>query len=89
MTAGKFDGLRERRTALALVPEVSPPALVPLPGARPSRAGKKALGAHFTHELCRSINLLAVEEDSSVQALLGEALDLLLRSRGKHIFGER
>jgi hypothetical protein len=86
-TPGKFAGLAERRAALTVVPEVS--AAVSRPGVRPSRAGKKAIGAHFTPELCRAVNLVAVEGDSSVQAVLGEALDLLLRSRGKLPFGER
>ena len=30
-----------------------------------------------------------IDENSSVQALLGEAIDLLMRERGKHPFGER
>jgi len=32
---------------------------------------------------------MALEEETSMQALLGEAIDLLMRERGKHPFGER
>ena len=32
---------------------------------------------------------MAIEEGTSVQALMGEAFDLLMRARGKHPFGER
>ena len=54
-----------------------------------SRTAKKMIGGYFSTDLSKALNLLAVEEDSSVQALIGEAIDLLLRSRGKHPFGER
>ena len=32
---------------------------------------------------------MAIEEGTTVQALMGEAFDLLMRTRGKHPFGER
>jgi hypothetical protein len=32
---------------------------------------------------------MALDEDTTMQALLGEAVDLLMRDRGKHPFGER
>jgi hypothetical protein len=54
-----------------------------------TRAGKKTVAGHYTPEVKRTLNLMAVEENSSVQALLGEAIDLLMRERGKHPFGER
>jgi hypothetical protein len=61
----------------------------PASGTRLSREGKKAIGTHFTPEVSRAMNMMAVEEGSSVQALLGEAIDLLMRNRGKHPFEER
>ncbi len=33
--------------------------------------------------------MLAVEQDKTVQALLGEAIDLLMRQYDRHPFGER
>ncbi len=56
---------------------------------RPARQGKKGVLGYFSPELSRVLNVLAAEEDTSVQALMGEAFDLLLRARGKHPFGER
>jgi hypothetical protein len=56
---------------------------------RPARAGKKGILGYFSPELSRTLNILAIEEATSLQALMGEAFDLLLRSRGKHPFGER
>ena len=44
---------------------------------------------HFSPELSRAVNIMAVEEGTTVQALMGEAFDLLMRARGKHPFGER
>ncbi len=47
------------------------------------------VGGHFTSELSRAVNILAAEQDKTVQALMGEAIDDLLRKYGKHPFGER
>ena len=54
-----------------------------------AREGKKAIVGYFSEAMSRQFRMLAVEEDTTVQALLGEALDMLLRARGKHPFGER
>ena len=56
---------------------------------RQDRAGKIMVGGHFSVELSRSIKVLAAEQGTTVQALVGEALDLLLRHHGKHPMGER
>ena len=47
------------------------------------------VGGHFTAELSRAVKVLAAEQGTTVQALVGEALDLLLRHYGKHPMGER
>ena len=49
----------------------------------PSRRGKKALIGYFDPSVSKQLKLLALEEDSTVQQLLGEALDLLFQARGK------
>ena len=54
-----------------------------------AREGKKAIVGYFSEDMSRQFRMLAVEEDTTVQALIGEALDMLLRARGKHPFGER
>lgn len=56
---------------------------------RSAREGKKGVLGHFSPELSRALNIMAIEEGSTVQALMGEAFDLLMRARGKHPFGER
>ena len=56
---------------------------------RPAREGKKGILGHFSPELSRALNIMAIEEGSTVQALMGEAFDLLMRARGQHPFGER
>jgi hypothetical protein len=54
-----------------------------------ARAGKKVVSGHFTAEMSRALHLLAVEQGTTLQALMGEAFDDLLRKYGKHPFGER
>jgi len=56
---------------------------------RSARDGKKGILGHFSPELSRALNIMAIEESTTVQALMGEAFDLLMRARGKHPFGER
>jgi hypothetical protein len=56
---------------------------------RSAREGKKGILGHFSPELSRALNIMAIEEGRTVQALMGEAFDLLMRARGKHPFGER
>lgn len=74
---------------------VSPQASAVVVGAegeskrRSAREGKKGILGHFSPELSRALNIMAIEEGSTVQALMGEAFDLLMRARGKHPFGER
>lgn len=58
-------------------------------GKAKAREGKKAVVGYFSEDMSRALRVLAIEEGTTVQALIGEALDLLLRQRGKHPFGER
>ena len=53
------------------------------------RQGKKALIAYFSPSVSKALRQLALDEDTTMQSLLGEAVDLLMRDRGKHPFGER
>ncbi len=91
--AGLKDDLPEAQPATRRVID---PSSVPPPGApetngkrRPAREGKKGILGHFSPELSRALNIMAIEEGATVQALMGEAFDLLMRARGKHPFGER
>ena len=47
------------------------------------RNGRKHIGGYFDPAVSKRLRMLAVEEDSSVQRLLEEALDLLFQDRGK------
>lgn len=55
----------------------------------PARIGKKAVSGYFSTDVSRGLHLLALEQGSSLQALMGEAFDDLMRKYGKHPFGER
>ncbi len=50
---------------------------------RPSRTGKRLIGGHFPPEIAKHLKILAAEEDTSIQSLLEEALDLLFVKKGK------
>jgi hypothetical protein len=41
------------------------------------------MGGHFSPEVLKQMKLLAVEEDTTTQALLEEALNLLFVKKGK------
>jgi hypothetical protein len=61
---------------------------IPAPRAT-NRQGKKAVSAYFSPDVSRGLNMLAAEQGTTLQALLGEAIDLLMRQHSKHPFGER
>ncbi|WP_293681701.1 ribbon-helix-helix domain-containing protein [uncultured Phenylobacterium sp.] len=83
----RFDAIRTERVK----PEVAsnPPGVAAVPGRTPARIGKKAVGGYYSPQLSQALNMLALEQNTSLQALLGEAIDDLMRKYGKHPFGER
>jgi len=50
---------------------------------RPSRDNRKFVGGHFDPRVGKQLRLIAVEDDTTVQALLEEALDLLFVKKGR------
>ena len=83
-----------RKNAFANVGERAPQVAATAPPETPPsyarhRQGKKALIAYFSPDISKSLRQMALDEDTTMQALLGEAIDLLMRDRGKHPFGER
>lgn len=58
-------------------PESTAPSTVP-----PSRKGKKVVAGYFDPAVSKQLKQLALEHDTTVQALLAEALDLLFIERG-------
>ena len=49
----------------------------------PSRVGKRQISGYFTPDAAKQIHLLALERDTTLQALLEEALNDLCRKYGK------
>jgi len=49
----------------------------------PSRQGKKTIAGHFDPAVSRQLREIALQEDSSVQELLREALNDLFLKRGR------
>ena len=88
----KFGAMKQQRAERVRVPEATAP--VPgiesvVPARVAARQGKRAVGAYFSPEVSRGLNVLAAENGTTLQALMGEAIDLLMRQYGKHPFGER
>ena len=76
----------QRATAPA---PASAPAEAAIAATAKARDGKKPVMGYYSPQVRRTLHQLALDEGTSIQALLGEALDLLMRARGKHPFGER
>jgi len=56
---------------------------------RTGREGKKPVIGYFSADLSKELGRMRIDEETTLQALLGEAIDLLMEKRGKHAFGER
>ena len=74
------------RGAAGKRPRAAPPeraASAPPPRAtQPGRAGKVSIAGHFAPEVRRQLKRLAADADTTVQALLGEALNDLFAKHG-------
>jgi hypothetical protein len=81
--SARFSGLK--KTASAPAPAAKKEATPVVKG----REGKKAVVGYFSPNVSRGLRLLAIETNSNIQALIGEAIDELMRKHGKHPFGER
>ncbi|MEL6435935.1 MAG: ribbon-helix-helix domain-containing protein [Pseudomonadota bacterium] len=53
------------------------------PASAPSRKNTRLIAGHFDPEVARQLRMLAAEEDTTIQELLREALDLLFAKKGK------
>ncbi len=75
------------------VPEVvdtaSPAPESVSPHARPSRKSTKHVGGYFDPAVSKQLREIALAEDSSVQALLAEAIDMVFQSRRKPLIAQR
>jgi hypothetical protein len=50
---------------------------------RGDRSGTRLIAGHFDPAIARQLRMLAAEEDTTIQSLLGEALNLLFVKKGK------
>lgn len=50
---------------------------------RPVREGKRFIGGHFSHDVARQLRMIAAEDDTTIQQLLEDALDLLFTKKGR------
>lgn len=73
-------------SAAAREPEPEPASVSSVTKAR---VGKTMIAGYFTPQMARAVKMLAVERDTTVQALIGEGLDAVLHKHGKHPMGER
>jgi hypothetical protein len=86
----RFAGLKQDVAAKAVPPPVTAELVERVASTTAkAREGKKPVMGYFSPEIRRTLHQLALDEGTTIQALLGEALDLLMRARGKHPFGER
>ena len=56
------------------------------PGRRPtaaSRQGRRHIGAYVPPDVARQLRVLAAQEDTSTQALIEQAIEMLFRSRSR------
>ena len=60
-----------------------------LKGEPHARDFKKAMTVYYPPEVSKGLKDLANQENTTVQALVGEAIDLLMRNRGRHPYGAR
>jgi hypothetical protein len=65
------------------VPAAAEPSSPPAKFHRPVRDGRRFMGGHFEPNVLKQMKWLAVEEDTTTQKLLEEAIDLLFLKKGK------
>ena len=85
----RFSSIRTEKAQRA---PAEPPAgaeVATPPGPAPHRVGKKAVSGYFSPDVSRGLHMLALELNTNLQALMGEAFDDLMRKYNKHPFGER
>ena len=84
--SGQFAKLKGRGPVAVDSP--APSAERPASGrTKPSRDGKKAISGYFDPDLSTALQILALERKVSLQDLMGEAFDDVLRKYGKHPVG--
>ena len=69
------------------LPKEAPAPVEPPPAPdkfhRPVRDGRRFMGGHFDPKVLKEVKRLAVDEDTTTQKLLEEAIDLLFIKKGR------
>ncbi|MCC5661772.1 hypothetical protein LC608_33475 [Nostoc sp. XA010] len=73
----------EKSTKSVTSPDGEPLSNNSSPGVAPSRQGKKAIAGHFDPAVSKQLKQLALLQDTTVQALLSEALNDLFSKYGQ------
>lgn len=92
MSTSRFAGLKQKTTVVTEpVPAATIRASEPDRNRklRNPREGKKAVVGYFSPAVSKGLHQLALDQNTSLQALLGEAIDDLMRKHGRHPFGEK
>ena len=84
----RFAAMKAERSAKTATADTAPQT-ASAPANVKGRSGKKAISAYFSPDVSRGLHLLALEQGVSLQSLMGEAFDDLMRKYGRHPFGER
>lgn len=89
----RFGNLKDRAPAAEAAPPPVPASRIPPPSngndARSYREGRKAITGYFSPELSFAMHTCARRNGMSLQALMGEAFDDVLRKYGESPIGDR
>jgi len=88
--SGLKDAIKTERQPLRQEPALQS-EVAPRPTGTKTRArtGKHALVGYFSEEMTTEVNVIAKQRRTTVQAIIGEAIDLWMEANGKNRFGER
>lgn len=83
----RFSGLKKAVSPSVIESEVQ--TVVKKTRPRNPREGKRAVVGYFSPVVSKGLHQLALDTDTTIQGLIGEAIDDLMRKHGRHPFGER
>ena len=75
--------MAEKQNQFAGLLDKKPEPLAPAPPRAAGGGRGRHIGGYFDPAVARQIKALAAEEDTTVQELVAEALDMLFEARGK------
>ena len=75
-------GLKKQLEVDKAPPPVAEAPVAAKAGKTGKRAGTRMIAGHFSVEVSRRLAQIALDEDTSIQALVGEGLDAVFKARG-------